>query len=524
MKKCLIVCLTCGLISGCLSVADKTEDVCLSSLLDEMSEQNRIIEPPVIDYKAFQVSSYDRRTISPEAQGWFANDDGAGFERLDTIDGRIEKVLLDEKGPGTVTRIWLTTSDKRGVLRFYFDGDQKPGIVVPAYDMKRFPLTVTPTLSLTHTHYKVDIEGTGGNTFFLPIPYAKQLKITFEEPDYTRKVPRYYHIDGRRYGDGVSVRTFSLEEADALSSKIENIGSLLSRSNQNKDATDAECMQTIDADVDTLVSMELPQGPKAIKRVKIQLSGLDSAAISTAARDVWISISFDGKRMVHVPADCFFGVGTGIPACDSHYTFSDGKGILAVYWTMPYKHHAEITLRVPSGHLKATLNCQTTDYAANDSTWYFHAAYKEENGIPVNNDTESSDNLDWNFATITGSGVYVGDLLSVNNHCPDWYGEGDEKIYVDNDIFPSFMGTGTEDYYNCSWAPVVTFSTPYGGAPRADEETSHGQNTFCRFRVLDVIPFNERLKFDIEMLSWTPGLVDYRTAVFWYGTSDSKAK
>lgn len=34
-----------------------------------------------------------------------------------------------------------------------------------------------------------------------------------------------------------------------------------------------------------------------------------------------------------------------------------------------------------------------------------------------------------------------------------------------NDTFPSFMGTGTEDYYNCSWAPVVPFATPFGRAP-----------------------------------------------------------
>ena len=85
------------------------------------------------------------------------------------------------------------------------------------------------------------------------------------------------------------------------------------------------------------------------------------------------------------------------------------------------------------------------------------------------------------------------------------------------------MGTGTEDYYNCSWAPVVPFATPFGGAPRADEASSHGYNTFVRTRNLDAIPFGQQLQFDLEMLSWNPGAVDYRAAAFWYGTATSAA-
>ena len=83
------------------------------------------------------------------------------------------------------------------------------------------------------------------------------------------------------------------------------------------------------------------------------------------------------------------------------------------------------------------------------------------------------------------------------------------------------MGTGTEDYYNCSWAPVVPFDTPFGGAPRADEDSSHGYNTFMRTRNLDVMPFGEHLKFDLEMLGWERGFVDYRAAAYWYGTLES---
>jgi hypothetical protein len=58
--------------------------------------------------------------------------------------------------------------------------------------------------------------------------------------------------------------------------------------------------------------------------------------------------------------------------------------------------------------------------------------------------------IEWNLNTIDGKGVFVGDVLAVYNHMYKWYGEGDQKIWVDNDSFPSEFGTGTEDYYNTS--------------------------------------------------------------------------
>lgn len=74
-----------------------------------------------------------------------------------------------------------------------------------------------------------------------------------------------------------------------------------------------------------------------------------------------------------------------------------------------------------------------------------------------------------------------------------------------------------------SWAPVVIFQTPFGGAPRADQASSHGYNTFFRTRNLDGIPFSSLLRFDIELLSWVRGTVDYATTVYWYGDMGAKA-
>ena len=108
--------------------------------------------------------------------------------------------------------------------------------------------------------------------------------------------------------------------------------------------------------------------------------------------------------------------------------------------------------------------------------------------------------FDWNYLTVQGKGVYVGDTLALFNRAllphpngnRDMVGEGDEKIVVDRETFPSSFGTGTEDYYGYSWGVGGTFSAPFHSMPRGDANgnyTKPGHTTNTRVRSLDRIPF-----------------------------------
>jgi hypothetical protein len=110
----------------------------------------------------------------------------------------------------------------------------------------------------------------------------------------------------------------------------------------------------------------------------------------------------------------------------------------------------------------------------------------------------------------------MGDTYSVYNLMHAWYGEGDQKFWIDGDTFPSEFGTGTEDYYNTSWAPVVIYQTPFANATRADNADSFGQNTFTRTRNLDRIPFTQSLNYTIEMLGWQNGFINASAVTYWY--------
>ena len=110
---------------------------------------------------------------------------------------------------------------------------------------------------------------------------------------------------------------------------------------------------------------------------------------------------------------------------------------------------------------------------------YFHADWKQDQGIKT---VAANGTKDWNYNEISGKGVFVGDCLSLVNRVNEWWGEGDEHIYVDGETFPSHFGTGTEDYYGYSWGTPAYFQGP-----------------------------------------WRETAVDYAVATFWYGAPGAKS-
>jgi hypothetical protein len=497
----------------------QTYDVSISSLLDEIvSFESAALYP---DYVGRQQSSYDRRSVTPGNANWFANDDGGGFIRTETNDGRTEKVLFEDNGPGAITRIWMTTVDRRGTLRFYFDGATTAGWTIPAYDMLQAGLGLG--VGLCQPHINNETGGKGGSSFFFPITYAQACKVTLEEPSQTFSTPRYHHFNYRKYPDGTRVEPFSPPAITALSGKILSVNGQLLNPPTFSGGTNTNAVKHL-APGDTL-NLTLPQGTNIVRTLQIAVSSFGENEYRQLMRGLVLEALFDGVQTVWTPLADFSGGGMGAPAVESWYLTSNGSGNIVSRWVMPWQNTGEIRIvNYSASSADVYIQANTSAYTWQENSLYFHASWKQQTEIPLTKWDKGSDYLDWNFATLKGRGVYRGDVLALFNRSPQWYGEGDEKIFVDNETFPSHFGTGTEDYYNCSWAPVRPFQTPFGGAPRADNTSSHGYNTFFRTRNLDAIPFAEKMQFDIEMLSWEPGLADYATTVFWYGDIDAVAE
>lgn len=518
MLKRILCCLSLSLSLLACSGKEK-EKITMETLLEEIASFDSASRWPAVGYRCLQTSSHDRRSVSPDEPGWFANDDGFGFIRTDTIGGRIEKVLFEENAPGVITRIWLTTQNPEGTLRFYFDGNDTAAYTVPAYDLMQFGLSEPKSaLILPHTSYEKGVKG--GSTMFLPIPYASACRVTLEEPAAMTGVPHYYQFNFRRYADDVVIETFSKENLRRSGKTISKAGQrLLNPDEAVRRGKTTSMEKTLQAGES--LTLDLPGGTRRVSRMEFRVA-CDSADYEQTMRGLVFSADFDGTQTVFVPLSDFSGGGMGAPSVDSWYLSSDGKGTVVSRWPMPYRKNAVLKVCNHSDKpCRLVLAVNTTDYRWDDRSMYFHTSWKQENGLPFNK--WDNGQYDWNFTTIEGRGVYRGDVLSLFNHSPLWYGEGDEKIYIDGESFPSHFGTGVEDYYNSSWAPVYVFHTPFGGAPRADMHNSQGYNTFFRTRNLDAIPFAQGLRFDMEMMGWMEGTVDYATTVFWYGDADAKA-
>jgi hypothetical protein len=144
---------------------------------------------------------------------------------------------------------------------------------------------------------------------------------------------------------------------------------------------------------------------------------------------------------------------------------------------------------------------------------YFHATWRQQWPIAAR---KADGTMDWNYVEIQGQGVYLGDTLALHNGAAAWWGEGDEKIWVDGEGFPSHFGTGSEDYYGYSWGHPGYFEAPFHAQPRFEGNNQVGYTTNTRTRDLDAIPFSKSLKVDIEVWHWEQTNVAYAASTYWY--------
>ena len=486
--------------------AQAAESISLETLLREMVNVEAIARWPQAEFTCKQASSYDRKKVAPDKPDWFANHDNTEYIRTEENAGRKEQVMLDASGPGALVRFWLTAGgEKSGMLRIYLDGDATPALTFPAWDLLTGDLKIAAPLAQPHPGYNPN--GKGGNTLFLPIPYAKHCKVTWEEKS---KGQRYYQINYRTYAPGTAVRTFALNQVEALRGLIDDVGQALAAPSRFAEGKVSSRSQVLAAGTET--ALDLPSGPGAIRAMDLRLDTDDPQGVERTLRSAVVQCTFDGELTVWCPATDFFGSGVGINELRSWYrTVSTTDGTMRCRWVMPYKKSGRITLiNIGAQPVKAILHATTSPWDWDDRSMHFHATWHYESGL------KTPPPSDWNFIRIAGRGVYAGDSLAIFNPVATWYGEGDEKIWVDGESFPSHLGTGTEDYYGYSYAPKPVYQTPFNNLVRIDQPMTQGWNVMSRTRHLDGIPFRQSLQFDMELIAWKPTVLTYAATTYWY--------
>lgn len=195
------------------------------------------------------------------------------------------------------------------------------------------------------------------------------------------------------------------------------------------------------------------------------------------------------------------------------------------FWHMPFRKSARVEV-VNQSEKPISLLYYNIDWIKKENipedTPYFYAQYRQE--YPVQK------GKDYVILDTKGKGHYVGTVLSVRTRSPSWFGEGDEKIYIDGEKKASIWGTGTEDYFLSAWG-LKTTSTLFFGVPYFDQWGIVGGHTSAyRWHISDPIVFGKGIKVTFEhygwisadenpdrkVHSWNEREDDYSSVAFWY--------
>jgi hypothetical protein len=493
-------------------------EISVLTLLHEMAELDHLSRLPGARFTAGQTASTDRRSKQPsDANGWFANDDfvtdtEANLVRVEAApDGGKRYVLLDAAGPGAVVRIW--SANPTGTLRIYIDGDARPALEAPMAALLSGGVSpfVAPFGQVTARGYSL----------YFPIPYRSRCVVTVDSivsPDPFNGRPTaklYYQIGTRAYRPAAAgdLRPYAPAELVRAGGALARTAGLLREGlpapgPRPGRRTIALPTSTLDHQHPVTLTVSAPEGGGRLTELRLATN----ERAPDKLRSTTLTIAFDGEETVSAPLVEFFGTGPEIVPYRSLPMLIEPDGTLVCRFPMPFRQRAVLGISREGSGSAELHGSVTVDAAPFDtSTMLFRATWRPRAVIPTR------PFQDWHIATLEGTGQQVGTLLDVENPPgTGWWGEGDEKIFVDGESFPSLFGTGTEDYFGYAWSERETFAHAYHAQTRAPAGGFGGLFSMNRFLVLDPVPFERSLRFDLEIWHWSDTSIAADALVYWY--------
>lgn len=280
-----------------------------------------------------------------------------------------------------------------------------------------------------------------------------------------------------------------------------------------------------------------------------------------ALRKLILRIYWDDEQApsVQAPLGDFFGMPFGRRKNFESAAFGmspEGGRAMNCWWPMPFRKGARFTIQSLCQH--PTNFYFYIDYdeldrlPGGDEAAYFHAQFRREADtrgwapqeiglldrekanvpeepawLPAAWLTKNTDGVD-NYVLLdaAGRGRYVGCNMGVDIHTPqanEWYGEGDDMIFIDGEPFPpSLHGTGTEDYFNTAFCPTQEHCsayhglTLYSGDPARKGYKFAGQNAMYRLHIADPIEFRSSIRVTIEHGHANKLTGDWCSTAYWY--------
>lgn len=249
---------------------------------------------------------------------------------------------------------------------------------------------------------------------------------------------------------------------------------------------------------------------------------------------------------VECPIGDFFGLGHGMRknfvSLPLQMSPQNGTGFNS-WWPMPFKSKAIIEVEnqgeepyihyfyidyelYPEVEAVADLACFHVQWRreANTKGWAFEEGLKKGDSIWKDRRILNKDGKDnYIICDVKGNGIYCGAHLDIDcfqRNPNDWYGEGDDMIFIDGEKWPpSLHGTGTEDWFHCAFCPTQEYNAPYHGIILCSGNRDwrwKGKNTAYRYHIEDPLRFRKSILVTIEHGHANKLSNDYASTAYYY--------
>ncbi len=494
MKRFLLASLLSLTVQG-LALAQDT--VRFTDLVAQLTDLERLAVLPSPGETCAQWSSWDRTSQYDAATGkyvaWDANGDGTGFIRKEG-----EKMVLAEmNGPGCIRRIWSARPES-GHVYIYLDGATEPTVDLAFQDYFSGKAAPFDRPALCY-------EASKGWNNFVPIPYQKSCKIVADTG-----WGMYFHFTYSTFPEGTQVETFKRTLTPGQNAALDKANMTLSHPGNRE--MDLKSLNIVAAPgVETKVATL--EGPSAITGLRVHLDLPKSPDDRAILRELALRITWDGETQpsVWAPLGDFFGTAPGANAYSSLPLGLGKDGWWYSYWYMPYKS-ATITLEnagTESRNVQFTVESSPLSVPI-EKLGRFHAKWHRDAFLP----SEPERAIDWTLLQTQGRGRFCGVMLHVWNPRGGWWGEGDEKFFVDGEKFPSTFGTGSEDYFGYAWCNPDLFTRAFHNQTIC--ENNKGHVSVNRWQIVDNIPFQQSFEGAIEKYFPNSSSARYASTVYWY--------
>jgi hypothetical protein len=283
-------------------------------------------------------------------------------------------------------------------------------------------------------------------------------------------------------------------------------------------------------------------GPGVIKHIWITIATDEPDHL----KKIVIRMYWDGEATpsVETPIGDFFGLGLGkYFLYESEFLSVGSQRALNCSLPMPFLKSAKITV-TNEGEKEINAFYYNIDWEKHRSlpknTAYFHAQYRQQ--VPTDGttsdwkrngdhkiNTAKNKSGDGNYIIMEaqGKGHFLGVTHSIIQNQGDWWGEGDEMIFIDGATTPQIHGTGAEDYYLGAWCYGGCGINPFGnqmptfdyagyGNPRNGGDDRGAEWTVYRFHTESPVVFNKSIRMTIEHGHANHRSDNYYTVAYWY--------